>query len=70
LEETEKLILRAGGQRVYIETSNRSQYASTRGFYLRCGYRLEALLKDFYARGDDKAIYVKELNVPSHAGSG
>ncbi len=63
LERTEKLIHEAGGRLVYIETSNRSQYAPTRGFYLRCGYRQEALLKDFYAPGDDKVIYVKGLGV-------
>jgi D-alanine-D-alanine ligase len=61
LEETEKLIRQAGGRQVYIETSNRHHYAPTRGFYLRCGYRQEALLRDFYAPGDDKVIYVKEL---------
>ncbi len=61
LEKTEELIRLSGGRQVYIETSNRHQYAATRGFYLRCGYRQEALLKDFYAPGDDKVIYVKEL---------
>jgi GNAT superfamily N-acetyltransferase len=61
LEKTEDLIRQAGGRQVYIETSNRHHYAPTRGFYLRCGYRQEALLKDFYAPGDDKVIYVKEL---------
>jgi D-alanine-D-alanine ligase len=61
LDETEELIRQAGGRQVYIETSNRGHYAPTRGFYLRCGYRQAALLKDFYASGDDKVIYVKEL---------
>jgi len=61
LEETEKLIRQKGGRRVYIETSNRSQYAPTRGFYLRCGYGQAALLKDFYAPGDDKVIYAREI---------
>jgi ribosomal protein S18 acetylase RimI-like enzyme len=61
LEKTEELIRQAGGRQVYIETSNRHQYAATRGFYLRCGYRQEALLANFYAPGDDKVIYVKEL---------
>jgi ribosomal protein S18 acetylase RimI-like enzyme len=59
LEETERKIRAAGGQRVYIETSNRPQYAPTRHFYDRNGYVREALIKDFYAPGDDKAIYVK-----------
>lgn len=61
IERTEALILRAGGHRVYIETSARPQYAATRAFYERCGYRREALLEDFYAPGDGKLIYCKTL---------
>ena len=61
LAESERLIGRAGGRRVYIETSHRAQYAPTRAFYVRGGYFLEAILKDFYAPGDDKAIFVKAL---------
>jgi GNAT superfamily N-acetyltransferase len=61
LERTEELIREAGGRQVYIETSNRSHYEPTRGFYLRCGYQQAALLKDFYAVGDDKVIYDKRL---------
>jgi D-alanine-D-alanine ligase len=61
LQRTEELVRAAGGTRLYIETSNRHQYAPTRGFYLRCGYAQDALLKDFYAPGDDKVIYAKAL---------
>ena len=64
LERTEELIRERGGRQVYIETSNRSDYEPTRGFYLRCGYSQDALLKDFYATGDDKVIYVKRLAKP------
>lgn len=50
----------AGGEaRVYVETSSRAQYEPTRAFYLRCGYRIEAQLPDFYAPGDGKVILVK-----------
>ena len=59
--ETERLIGQAGGCRVYVETSGRAQYAPTRRFYEQTGYLLEAVQKDFYAPGDDKAIYVKVL---------
>lgn len=52
----------AGGGRVYIETSHRADYQATRGFYERCGYRLEAVLDDFYAPGDSKAIYVGQVS--------
>jgi GNAT superfamily N-acetyltransferase len=61
LEKSEELIRAAGGRQVYIETSNRGQYASTRGFYLRCEYAEAAVLKDFYDAGDDKVIYEKVL---------
>ena len=61
LERSEELVRQAGGGRVYIETSTRDIYAPTRAFYLRCNYRLEVVLEDFYAPGDGKAIYVKAL---------
>ena len=61
LEASERDIAARGGRRVYIETSNRPQYEPTRGFYLRCGYEQEALLKDFYHPDDSKVIYVKAL---------
>lgn len=57
----EEAIRAAGGTRVYIETSGRADYVSTRGFYLRCGYELEALFKDYYAPADGKIVYVKAL---------
>lgn len=57
----EERIAGLSGTRVYAETSSRPQYHPTRCFYERCGYRLEARLKDFYAPGDDKLIYCKVL---------
>lgn len=59
--DAEEKIRRAGGTRVYIETSHKAQYQSTRVFYDRCHYRLEAVLEDFYAPGDGKVIYSKVL---------
>jgi ribosomal protein S18 acetylase RimI-like enzyme len=59
--ETERLIRQARGDRVYVETSGRSQYEGTRAFYQRMGFRLETLLEDFYGPGDAKAIYSKNL---------
>jgi D-alanine-D-alanine ligase len=57
LQKSEELVRQSGGRRIYIETSNRHDYTPTRMFYLRCGYTQEAVLKDFYAPGDDKVIY-------------
>lgn len=61
LEKSEDNMARMGGQRIYIETSSRDQYIPTREFYLACGYRLEAVLRDFYAPADSKCLYVKVL---------
>jgi D-alanine-D-alanine ligase-like ATP-grasp enzyme/GNAT superfamily N-acetyltransferase len=61
LEAVEQQVHRLGGQRIYIETSTRPDYVATRGFYLRCGYALEAELHDYYAPGDGKAIFVKAI---------
>ena len=61
LEAVEQRVRELGGQRLYIETSTRPDYVATRGFYLRCGYTLEAELADYYAPGDGKAIFVKAI---------
>ena len=61
MSETERMIHKAGGRRVYAETSGRPQYEPTRVFYERLGFSRETQLKDFYAPGDDKVFYVKVL---------
>jgi len=61
LRETETRIHTAGGTAVYVETSSRDQYAATRTFYEHNGYRLVARLADFYAPGDAKCIYRRDL---------
>lgn len=57
LRETEQRVAAAGGRRLYAETSGKAQYASTRAFYLRCGYDCEAEFVDFYEPGDSKVVY-------------
>ena len=62
MSETERMIHKAGGRRIYAETSGRPQYEPTRLFYERLGFLRETQLKDFYAPGDDKVFYVKVLS--------
>jgi GNAT superfamily N-acetyltransferase len=62
IADTEALIGNAGGKRIYIDTSQHDHYTGTRAFYENCGYRMEAVLKDFYAPGDGKVIYCKVLS--------
>jgi GNAT superfamily N-acetyltransferase len=61
MSETERMIHKAGGRRVYAETSGRPQYEPTWVFYERLGFFRETQLRDFYAPGDDKVFYVKVL---------
>ena len=61
LRAVESQVSAAGGKQIYIETSHRPDYAATRGFYERCGYALEGVLRDYYAPGDDRAIFVRRL---------
>ncbi len=62
--ESERLIRRQGGRHIYVETSGRPQYLSTRRFYERCDYHTAAVLPDFYDQGDDKVILVKVFATP------
>lgn len=61
LREAECGIAASGGRQVYIETSGQEMYVPTRRFYDRCDYRLVATIPNFYAPGDDKLIYVRNL---------
>ncbi len=63
MAESERIMTARGAKRVYADTSSRPQYEPTRVFYRSCGYTREALLADFYADGDGKAIFVKILSV-------
>ena len=67
LSETEKAIRKLGGERVYIETSSRPDYEPTRKFYEQSGYHLAARLDDFYARGDAKLTWEKNLAASARA---
>lgn len=58
----ESAIRADGGRQVYVETSGRDQYASTRNFYNSKGYRMVAVLPDFYRPGEAKIVYVKIVN--------
>jgi ribosomal protein S18 acetylase RimI-like enzyme len=51
-----------GGRRMYVETSGKEQYTSTRKFYESAGYAVEAEFPDFYDCGDPKIVYRKMLN--------
>ncbi len=55
------LIKKDSGRLIVIETSGMAKYISTQKFYEKLGCKKEAVLKDFYADGDDKIVYVKRV---------
>jgi ribosomal protein S18 acetylase RimI-like enzyme len=63
LQGMEHDLARRGARQIYIETSDKPQYAPTRAFYERRGYILVAHFRDYYAVGDGKVIYFKALDI-------
>jgi ribosomal protein S18 acetylase RimI-like enzyme len=61
LMQMEALIIARGGHKIYLDTSSRAQYEPTRKFYEKHGYRQCAFLEDFYAPGDGKVTFVKDI---------
>ncbi len=54
--------LRDQGQRILIvDTSGTDDFAPARAFYARQSYREAARLPDFWAKGDDKVTFWKDL---------
>ncbi len=49
------------GRLLVIETSSKESYGNTVGFYRRLGYEEASRIRDFYATGDDKLIFVKRF---------
>ena len=49
------------GRVLLIETSSLPHYDLTRRFYLKHGYDREAVLRDFYADGDDMVVFRKRI---------
>ena len=61
IREAERLAKIQGATQMFVDTGGSEQYAPTRAFYERMGYRSAAVLENFFAPGDAKIIYVKTL---------
>ena len=61
LEEVERRLVGQHARMLIAETSSRSDYAATRAFYARRGYAEAARVRDFYAPGDDRIVFVKRF---------
>ena len=61
LRHVEEDICRSQGLRLFIETSSLPHYELTRRFYLKHHYEEAAVLRDYYAAGDDMVVFRKCL---------
>ena len=57
LNEVIKIIRQAGASKLILKTAGRDLYIPTQKFYLSCGFKEEARLKNYYSKGDDCLIY-------------
>ena len=61
LKYTEDAIRQERGRVLFIETSSLPHYQLTRQFYVKHGYDKEAVLRDYYADGDDMVVFRKRF---------
>jgi ribosomal protein S18 acetylase RimI-like enzyme len=61
LNEVERRLRGLNARMMVVETSSRSDYKDTRGFYIRRGYVEAARARDFYAPADDRITFTKRL---------
>jgi ribosomal protein S18 acetylase RimI-like enzyme len=57
----EQLLLSRGNRILLVETSGLPEFDLTRRFYDKCGYTREAIIRDFYRKGEDKVVFWKAL---------
>lgn len=57
----ETMLLNKSVRILIVETSGFPEFEQTRKFYDQCGYAREAVIREFYAEGDDKVIFWKKL---------
>lgn len=61
LRHAEDEVRDAGARLMIIETSGQPRYEPTRRFYLAHGYQVAAVIKDFYADGDDQVVFIRRF---------
>lgn len=61
MRHVEEDVKRRRGRIMFIETSSLPHSELTRRFYLRQGYAVTGVLRDFYSDGDDMVVFRKRL---------
>jgi ribosomal protein S18 acetylase RimI-like enzyme len=50
-----------GAKKLFVDTSSDPNYIKAVDFYLKNGFKLEAVLRDYYGKGEDQLIFGIEL---------
>ncbi len=61
LRAAEEHIQKQGGSLILIETSSKPDYLPTRRFYRKNGYKQAAVIRDYYAPGDNRVTFEKRI---------
>jgi ribosomal protein S18 acetylase RimI-like enzyme len=61
LKQAERIISQRGGRLVVIETPSRNLYEPAHRLYRSAGYSEQARIEEFFAEGDDKIIFTRQL---------
>ena len=62
MSNIERVLQKNNQSTLLVETSSLPEYDRTRKFYDHIGYHKEAVIRDFYAKGDHKVVFWKSLN--------
>lgn len=62
LRHAEDDIRQRKGRVLFIETSSLPHYELTRKFYLKHGYEITGVLRDYYSDGDDMVVFRKHMS--------
>lgn len=57
----EQAVRNLEGRVLLVETSSLPEYERTRSFYDQLGFSREAVIREFYAKGEDKVVFWKKL---------
>ncbi|MEO0341559.1 MAG: GNAT family N-acetyltransferase [Bacteroidota bacterium] len=61
MKRVEAQLKEEGNRLLIVDTSGTEAFQKTRKFYLSLGYKQEAIIRDYWAEGDDKVVFWKKL---------
>ena len=63
VRHVERALEHRGARLLIVETSGLPAFAAARAFYTKCGFEHEATIRNFFAEGDAKLVFTKQVAV-------